>query len=112
MIKLALAALLSMLASSASAYNLAKAMAGKPEAQFESSRPLYEVERCIVMLDLPSQPSVYRTPDRPDESLIHFGQTTPMAIHLLQRNGKIAVVVWNGSKWAKRVADCAAGTTQ
>jgi hypothetical protein len=35
-----------------------------------------------------------------------------MAIHLRQRNGKIAVVVWNGSKWAKRVADCAAGTTR
>ena len=88
------------------AYHLTKVMSGKPEAKFQSQRPLFEIERCIVMLDLPAQPSVYRTPDKPSESIVHFGTITPMAIQLLQKSGTVDVIIWNGSKFAKRVENC------
>lgn len=95
------------MAVSAHAYNLGKITGGTPEASFTSTRDLYEVERCIVMLDLPAQPSVYRSPDRPNESLIHFGVTTPMAIKLLRSGSRLEVIIYNGSKYAKRVQGCA-----
>lgn len=94
-------------ASEVHAYNLGKVTSGPPEASFMSERELYVIERCIVMLDLPSQPSVYRTPDRPDESLIHFGQTTPMAIKLAQSSGRVEIAIYNGSKYANRIRECA-----
>ena len=88
------------------AYDLTKVMSGKPEARFQSQRSLFEIERCIVMLDLPAQPSVYRTPDKPFESIVHFGTITPMAIQLLQKSDTVDVIIWNGSKFAKRVLNC------
>ena len=93
-------------ASPAMSYNLAKAMSGSFDAKFTSALPLFEVERCIVMLDLPAQPSVYRTPDKPNESLVHFGVTTPMAVQLIETNGKLDIIVWNGSKFADRIRNC------
>ena len=95
-----------LFSSPVAAYDLKKVMSGKPEAQFKSQRNFFEIERCIVMLDLPAQPSVYRTPDKPDESIVHFGTITPMAVQLLKRGADIDVFVWNGSKWARRIESC------
>jgi DNA-binding transcriptional LysR family regulator len=63
---------------------------------YRSTRPLYEVERCIVMSDMPDWANVYRTPDRPNESLIYYqrGATIKLeadswgtTIRLWRRNG-------------------------
>jgi hypothetical protein len=96
-------------ASSAGAYDLSKAMSGMPEANITGTANIYVAERCIVMIDSISAPIVYRTPDRPNESLIYAGRDggSPI-VYKLERLGEgVRVLIYNGLKWRKAIADCA-----
>lgn len=96
------------LASPASAYNLGKVLAEKPEAVLSGPRALFDVERCIILIDEPSEPQVYRAPDRPNDSLIYYatGIGHPIAYKLSQEGGRTSVTMFGTTKHRERVQAC------
>jgi hypothetical protein len=42
------------------------------EATYHSKRGIFDLERCIINVDSPGVPSVYRQPDLPNKSLIAY----------------------------------------
>jgi hypothetical protein len=79
--------------SSAPAKELAELEALPPDHVIVSNKPLFEIERCIVVRDWSIPAIVYRTPDRPDESLIYFAKFTfnPKLISL-KREGNRTII--------------------
>jgi hypothetical protein len=95
----------------AAASSIAKAMQDDPARTFQSSKALFEVERCIVMADMPDAPAVYRSPDRADESLIYYaksmGRGQPV-IKLRAVGSTVSVTLWhpNGKGMSENIAAC------
>ncbi|RVT91295.1 hypothetical protein [Sphingomonas crocodyli] len=81
--------------SSAHAYDLGNLLREKPDGTFSTPKPLFEVERCLLLRDWRDSVFVYRTPDRPDESLVYFtgGFNEPRAIELRRTAGGTEVAV-------------------
>jgi len=103
------AALAITVGSTANAASLAGSMAKEPEFERSSSRGLYDVERCIVFGKYNDTPSVYRTPDRPEESVIYYpGAIAVGAVVALDRQGSaLRVRFWNaGGQLQKLVESC------
>jgi hypothetical protein len=98
-----------IISAPSAAYDLGKLTSGKPEAVVEGKAEFFAVERCIVMMDHPNTPSVYRTPDRPNESLIYLGASIgkPVAYKLVRNDTGVTVTIYNGSKWRDQIAACA-----
>jgi hypothetical protein len=72
-------------------------LAGQPERTFVSKQPFYEVERCIVYSAVRGW--VYRTPDRPKETLwIDAGRGSSQHIlwQLVERDGSVVLNVFEG----------------
>src|SRR3546814_7225719 len=84
--------LLALIPASASAHDLAKALSKEPVATYVSNKPLFEVERCLIMLDTPNVQVVYRTPDRPDHSLVYWNS---MVVELVRADNQTRIVVRN-----------------
>src|SRR3546814_1987526 len=80
--------LLALIPASASAHDLAKALSKEPVATYVSNKPLFEVERCLIMLDTPNVPVVYRTPDRPDHSLVYWNS---MVVELVRADNQTRI---------------------
>lgn len=99
------------LAAPATASSIGKAMSGEPDHAFQSGKNLFEIERCIVMADMPDAPSVYRSPDKPNESLIFYpklmGKGQPV-IKLESVGSAVSAKVWhpNGKGMSQNVASC------
>ena len=92
------------------AYDLAKARSVEPQLSWSTKATIYEVERCIMALDLPDAPAIYRAPDKPDESLMYWPVAfhTPMVIEIFRREDTTKVEVKNPPKnIADRIATCA-----
>lgn len=97
------------IAPSANAASLAGSMAKEPEFERSSTRSLYDVERCIVFGKYNDTPSVYRAPDRPEESVIYYpGAIAVGAVVALDRQGSaLRVRFWNaGGQLQKLVESC------
>jgi len=80
------------------ASNVGEALNQPVQLRYESSKALFEVERCLVLRDWAIDPNVYRTPDRPNESLIYFSSSgigRPMTVALTSAGGKTVVEVRN-----------------
>jgi hypothetical protein len=77
-------ALMIFLPTMAEATDIAKTQAKPIELSFMSKRPIFEVERCLIEVDSPGVPTVYRQPDRPNETMIAYlnGMSVPMIINL------------------------------
>lgn len=103
-----LALILIVLASPAYPYNLGKVLAEKPEAIVSGPRDLFDVERCIILVDEPSEPQVYRAPDRPNESLIYYatGIGHPIAYKLNSEAGRTTVTMFGTTKHRERIEAC------
>ena len=54
------------------AVDIGKALQRPVTASFSSPKKLYDIERCIVLLDGPGGPTVLRQPDRPNEEMIAY----------------------------------------
>lgn len=54
--------------------DLGKLNQKNPETIFKSKKSIFDIERCIIELDAPGLPSVYRQPDRPKISKIAYEQ--------------------------------------
>lgn len=105
-------ALLSLaMASPALAYDLTAALASKPSAQFESSKTIYAIERCIIRLDMPDAAIVYRAPDEPNHSLIYWptAMRKPMVVELKQSGAAAQIIVRNPTSGGmeRRFGECA-----
>ncbi|MDO6413570.1 hypothetical protein Q4F19_04165 [Sphingomonas sp. BIUV-7] len=70
------------------AYNLTKAILEPDKATYSTSKSVFDVERCLLGLDMAGSPVVYRSPDRPNESL-YYRTTTAGAggVVTLDRSG-------------------------
>lgn len=99
-----------MLASAAAhAHDLGKALTREPSATFVSAKPLFEVERCIMMSNMPEAPMVYRTPDRPDHSLVYWQAMwgNPMVVELIRDGEQTRVIVRNSNRtFEDRFKEC------
>ncbi|RYF29952.1 MAG: hypothetical protein EOO38_32845 [Cytophagaceae bacterium] len=83
------------------AIDIGKALRDGPAASRSSKRALLDVERCLVMsLDTQGNPIVYRTPDKPDESLIYYSVVggSPAIIQLERNGGSLLVLFYKGAK--------------
>lgn len=72
-------------------------LASQPERTFSSKRPFYDVERCIVYSAVRGW--VYRTPDRPKETLwIDAGRGSSQHIlwQLVERDNLVVLNVFEG----------------
>lgn len=73
----------------------------KPDHDYASRVSLYDFERCILNTDGWPMPMVYRQPDRPDEALIMYFDSTGNAggrIDLRQADGVLRIKAWKGPK--------------
>jgi hypothetical protein len=104
------AMLLCLFAAPANAANLGKSMAEPPKLSATSQKGFYDIERCIVLADYSDAPNVYRTPDRPKESLIFYstgGIGSPPVIKLEAEAASVKVTVWQGGgKLRQMVEGC------
>ncbi len=64
--------------------NLGQVLRSLIDLSYQSRKSIYDVERCIVLLDTTGIPSVYRQPDRPGKTLIAYslGTGVPYALEL------------------------------
>ena len=63
------------LASPGNAYSLERALLEPAKATYSTARPLYDVERCLLVIDFNAAPVIYRAPDRPNESIFYLTTT-------------------------------------
>jgi hypothetical protein len=80
--------------------HLAAARALPPQATLRSEKALFDVERCIVEHTKIQVPDVYRTPDRPAESVLvskNSGMNT-FSIIELSRASEATLIVLKGPK--------------
>jgi len=78
----------------ASAIDVAKALTKPTDLEFVSSKSIYELERCITLLDLPGVPSVLRQPDRPNSSMmVYTGNKALLIVSLTTEENGTAVEV-------------------
>jgi len=76
------------LASPISAADIGKLRSKPVDLVLESSKHIFEVERCLIESDGPGVPSVYRQPDRPDFTMIAYSQGigVPLLVELSKTN--------------------------
>lgn len=94
-------------AGAAEPTNFAYSMRGKPEETYLVAKPMYEVERCLV-LNSKMALVPYRTPDRPGNSILLYRreQTSQRAVwEMNDRKGQTEIWVWEGSGWFKPMVE-------
>lgn len=65
--------IVSLISSQAAfAYDFGKVRRKPAAATFDSHMPIFELERCLMDLDMPTGAFVYRAPDRPLESVVYW----------------------------------------
>ena len=80
-----------------------------PDLDLQTKLPMYDLERCVVEIDGPSVPSVYRQPDRPNEVLIAWigGDFGGVTVIKLEGLTSARLRFWGRSKIMRRVQeDC------
>jgi len=91
------------------AYDMGKVLASPADDSFISSRPMYEIERCAILVDAIFGVWVYRQPDRPNNELMAWG--TAIVIELEAQGSGTKVITHftspGGRKARKRLLDCA-----
>lgn len=106
----AVALFASLWTAPASAYDMAKVLVSPADDRFVSSRSMYDIERCAILVDAIVGVSVYRQPDRPNNELMAWG--TAIVIELEAQAGDTKVSTHftspGGRKARKRLLDCAA----
>jgi hypothetical protein len=84
-------------------------------ATFSSSKGIYDIERCIVLLESRGIPFIYRQPDRPDEEYIAYtgyGSAVPLVIMIKREDGTTRIEehesrsIGSGAKWPDGLAGC------
>lgn len=65
------------------AYDLKKSKNEAVSAVFHSEKSIYDIERCLIEIDLVGAPIVYRAPDRPNESIV-YRATPEGASHVME----------------------------
>lgn len=95
-----------------SAYDMAKVLVSPADDSFVSSRSMYDIERCAILVDAIVGVSIYRQPDRPNNELMAWG--TAIVIELEAQGGGTKASTHftspGGRKARKRLLDCAADT--
>lgn len=82
----------------------------KVTAEYESHRTMEDVERCLIDLDGPGLPFVYRQPDRPDNTLLLWTTKGPLSapvtgrVDLRRTPGGVVVKSWIPEKWIRQCA--------
>ena len=67
----------------ASAIDIGKALQRPVTGHLQSAKGIYDLERCIVLLDGPGVPVVYRQPDRPDEEMIAYTESGMVVVNVV-----------------------------
>ena len=70
----------------------------EPDITLTSTKNIFDIERCIIEMDGPGIPSVYRQPDRPQRSQIAYsaGVGVTLLITLVQESTDSKVEVRRG----------------
>lgn len=78
---------LTMMPTALSAADIGKLSRAQPDMQLQSEKSIYDIERCIVEVDGPGIPSIYRQPDRPNHTLIAYSMNSAVIFLVgLERN--------------------------
>lgn len=99
-----------LLPVSAHASDLNKTRMSEPKATYETTKSMYDVERCLLGIDTPDVGIVYRAPDRPNESIVYWagGFSHPMVVEITTDSKITHFVVKQPAKGVeKRFAACA-----
>ena len=79
----------------------------KPEIDGYVNQGMFDIERCLINMDRVTIPTVYRQPDRPDETMLLWtGASVNVAARAdLKRQGTGTYVkMWMGNSEARRCA--------
>lgn len=89
-------------------------LAAGPVSKFDNNRPsadyltltkLEDVERCLIDLDGPGLPQVFRQPDRPDDVMLLWTAKGPLSAPVMHRvdlhrtNNGTSIKAWIIQKW-------------
>lgn len=109
-LKASLGIALSNYAVVAVAADVAGLMKTQPVFSSETVKNMYDLERCIVEVDAPIMPHIYRQPDRPQRVLIVWdgggglgGVSAALQIDGIER---ASVAFWGREKILRRVEPC------
>ncbi|MBA2935304.1 hypothetical protein HZF05_14545 [Sphingomonas sp. CGMCC 1.13654] len=78
------------------AVDIGKALQRPVSLTLNSSKGIFDLERCIVLLDGPGGPSVFRQPDRPDDDMIAYignGMAVTNVITLHRSGGSTTIEI-------------------
>lgn len=102
--------LLAFAGSPVLAADLGSTLRESPKYEFHGRRPLFEAERCILLSDMPDRAMVYRTPDKPNETMLYYPNITiGKSIITLETKGQTLIArMWNpvGKGMIHNVEDC------
>lgn len=100
----------SLASAPAVAADLAGLMKTQPTFTSMTNRNMYDLERCMIEVDAPIMPHVYRQPDRPQRVILVWdggggvgGVSAAVQIDGIE-NGKIAF--WGREKILRRIKPC------
>lgn len=108
---LAAAILCALAAGPSSAADVTKLMSGTPVLTVPTDRKMYDVERCIIGVDAPNMPFIYRQPDRPDQTLVVWDGTGGglggvAAAARLDGVDHVRLSFWGREKFLRRIKPC------
>lgn len=98
-----------VLPAGAMAVDMTNYRTAAPPKILQTTRSMYDVERCAVEIDGPALASVYRQPDRPSEVRIAWGPGETGGVSVLQLDGveNTRLTFWGRAKvWERITAAC------
>ena len=95
---LVILSILGVFGSTADARDMGKVLRSDARFVLTSSKPIFDVERCLINLDMPTMAFVYRAPDRPSESLVYWdlGMGPPLVAELVSSASGTSISVKGG----------------
>ena len=80
----------------AHASNLTKAISGEAEFVSTSHKGIFDLERCLLMSDFSGEPNVYRSPDRPNETMLYYANAGKMPVVIIENASSVTKIsMWN-----------------
>jgi len=99
-----------LMAAPSFAYSLENALLEPDKASYSTARSIYDVERCLLVIDLNAAPVIYRAPDRPDESIFYLtttgGAGGVIALKRVGNTTHFALKTGLAEGYRKKVASC------
>lgn len=108
--KLLLASIASTASGSAIAADLGGLLKAAPVFSESTGKKLYDLERCMIEVDAPIMPIVYRQPDRPERAMLVWdggdGIGGVSAAAQLDGLDNAKVTFWGREKILRRIKPC------